>query len=547
MANFGVKAGKLGAWFRATKEEITSGIIPGLWIAETGVVLAICGFAIHRKLKSYLSNKDEEKKKDREIATSKAKGTAMMEREIAIAKAKSEIETEAYAQTKKIDFDYHVQLQEYTKSFNENPGSNDAEKGSLQLPTSWIGTYMKRHPLPELPGIIGFITKLSPGIQIAALLNTLSMFGAMCFSKVRAEYLDKKTHAPNLQVVIEGMSGSGKDFFKRLYDLFFDSITQADAQNIGKPGKILSTIGVDTSTSSLHEICADNQEVHLYIQESEIKHVTKCMKDKKGVSEEMLRYAFDNDYVTHTSKNNKFRYHIFLNYTFTGTPNDVEEFIKGKESDGNASRIAWASIPESQVTDKAQELPDGANLELILGNINLWREQYCFETDKSGKDTAVKEVTVDLSYINAALKEWLKKQEKFSRKDDARASMARRYAAMAFHCAMILHVMMGCPVDIGNRKKVVDLTIYLADYLIESFLNKFGDLLRESIKKQREKMGSQVNATESKGLSDDELEKIIQIRNIEKKPWKVLAFEHGTTEDALKKAVERYRKKKNKK
>jgi hypothetical protein len=43
------------------------------------------------------------------------------------------------------------------------------------------------------------------------------------------------------------------------------------------------------------------------------------------------------------------------------------------------------------------------------------------------------------------------------------------------------------------------------------------------------------------------LEKIIQIRNIEKKPWKVLAFEHGTTEDALKKAVERYRKKKNKK
>ena len=166
-------------------------------------------------------------------------------------------------------------------------------------------------------------------------------------------------------------------------------------------------------------ICADNQEVHLYIQESEIKHVTKCMKDKKGVSEEMLRYAFDNDYVTHTSKNNKFRYHIFLNYTFTGTPNDVEEFIKGKESDGNASRIAWASIPESQVTDKAQELPDGANLELILGNINLWREQYCFETDKSGKDTAVKEVTVDLSYINAALKEWLKKQEKFSRWPEA--------------------------------------------------------------------------------------------------------------------------------
>ena len=545
MANFGVKAGKLGAWFRATKEEITSGIIPALWIAETGVVLAICGFAIHRKLKSIQSNKDDAERQERERAANQAKEDAKLERELAIAKVKSQLEVDSYSQKKKVDLDYEIQY-DALKSANREENNNEGDTPT-QSSTSWIAKYMKHHPVPELPGIIGFITKLSPGIQIAALLNTLSMFGAMCFSKVRAEYLDKKTHAPNLQVVIEGMSGSGKDFFKRLYDLFFDSITQADAQNIGKPGKILSTIGVDTSTSSLHEICADNQEVHLYIQESEIKHVTKCMKDKKGVSEEMLRYAFDNDYVTHTSKNNKFRYHIFLNYTFTGTPNDVEEFIKGKESDGNASRIAWASIPESQVTDKAQELPDGANLELILGNINLWREQYCFETDKSGKDTAVKEVTVDLSYINAALKEWLKKQEKFSRKDDARASMARRYAAMAFHCAMILHVMMGCPVDIGNRKKVVDLTIYLADYLIESFLNKFGDLLRESIKKQREKMGSQVNATESKGLSDDELEKIIQIRNIEKKPWKVLAFEHGTTEDALKKAVERYRKKKNKK
>ena len=545
MANFGVKAGKLGAWFRATKEEITSGIIPALWIAGTGVVLAICGFAIQRKLKSSLANKDDAERQERERAANQAKEDAKLERELAIAKVKTQLEVDAYSQKKKVDLDYEIQY-DALKSANREENKNEGE-ALTQSSTSWIGKYMKNHPVPELPGIIGFITKLSPGIQIAALLNTLSMFGAMCFSKVRAEYLDKKTHAPNLQVVIEGMSGSGKDFFKRLYDLFFDSITQADAQNIGKPGKILSTIGVDTSTSSLHEICADNQEVHRYIQESEIKHVTKCMKDKKGVSEEMLRYAFDNDYVTHTSKNNKFRYHIFLNYTFTGTPNDVEEFIKGKESDGNASRIAWASIPESQVTDKAQELPDGANLELILGNINLWREQYCFETDKSGKDTAVKEVTVDLSYRNAALKEWLKKQEKFSRKDDARASMARRYAAMAFHCAMILHVMMGCPVDIGNRKKVVDLTIYLADYLIESFLNKFGDLLRESIKKQREKMGSQVNATESKGLSDDELEKIIQIRNIEKKPWKVLAFEHGTTEDALKKAVERYRKKKNKK
>ena len=538
MANFGVKVGKQGAWFRATKEEIAGGVIPALWIAETALVLAICGTAIHRKLKSNMANKDDAERQERERAANQAKEDAKLERELAIAKVKYQLEVDSYSQKKKIDLDYEIQ---YDALKNANPEENyNKDEALTQSSTSWIGKYMKNHPMPELPSIIGFVTKLSPGIQIAALLNILSMFGAMCFSRVRALYQDNKMHAPNLQVIIEGMSGAGKEFFMQLHELLFGSVVQADATNMNNPGKIISTIGVDITTSSLHDICANNKEVHLYIQDSEIKHVTNCMNRKKGVSEEMLCYAFDNALISNMSKNSKSRYHIFLNYTFTGTPGDVAEFIKGKEADGIASRIAWASIPESKVTDQAQKLPDGKDLDFIRGKIDVWREQYCYETDKSGKDKATQETTIDLGYINTALKEWLHKQEKLSKNDLARASVARRYAAMAFHCAIILHMMMDNPTNHGERKNVEKLTIYLADYLIEGFLNKYGNKLREAIKKQRELMNG--TSSNPKELTDEVLDNIIKNKKESQRTWKEIANEYGVSEEALRKRASRRKK-----
>ena len=202
--------------------------------------------------------------------------------------------------------------------------------------------------------------------------------------------------------------------------------------------------------------------------------------------------------------------------------------------------MAWASIPESKVTDKAQELPNGADLELIRGYIGLWREQYCFETDKSGKDKAAQETTIDLGYINIALDEWLHKQDNLSKNDSARASVARRYAAMAFHCAIILHMMMDNPANHSERKKVEKLTIYLADYLIESFLNKFGNKLKEEIEKQRELMNGQ--SSTPKKLTDEVLDNIMNIKKEKKKTWKELADEYGVSEAALKQKARRHKK-----
>ena len=542
MPNFNFNFGKLGFGVRATEDQIKNSIVAGLWIAETLIVLAICGYAIHRKLKSILNNEDEAKKLERDAAAQNAKGNAVLERAIALAQAKSKIDVEAYIQKKKVDLDFEIHKNEYKTSFQESsPDSNDnGNDASVQSITSWISKYMKRHPLPELPDIIGFVANLSSGIQVAALLNVLSMFGAMCFSKVRALYLDKKEHAPNIQLIIEGMSGSGKDFFMQLLELLFGSIIHVDATNISKPDKIISTIGIDISNSSLHEICSGNQGVHLYIQDPEIKNVTNRMKEKKGLSDEMYRNAFDGAFVTYIRKDKRYRYPLFLNYTYTGTPNDVEEFIKGKEADGNASRIAWASIPESRLTDSPQNLPEGDDLKRIHNKIEYWRRLYCYETDKSGKDVAVQVTRIDLDYVNAALGKWLSKQEKLSKTDTARASVAKRYAAMAFHFAIIIHMMMNEPADANRRMEVETLTLYLADYLIESFLNKFGSRLKESIEKQLDMMNGQPNANKPQGLSDEKLEELIKTKG--EKTWKEIAVEYGITEDALKQRVSRYKR-----
>ncbi len=161
----------------------------------------------------------------------------------------------------------------------------------------------------------------------------------------------------------------------------------------------------------------------------------------------------------------------------------------------------------------------------------------------SGKNKAAQETTIDLGYINIALDEWLHKQDNLSKNDSARASVARRYAAMAFHCAIILH-MMSNPSSHSERKKVEKLTIYLADYLIESFLNKYGNKLREEIEKQRELMNGQ--SSTPKKLTDEVVEKLIRQHDEENKTWGFLAQEVGSTEAKLKKRAERFKKNKKK-
>jgi hypothetical protein len=49
-------------------------------------------------------------------------------------------------------------------------------------------------------------------------------------------------------------------------------------------------------------------------------------------------------------------------------------------------------------------------------------------------------------------------------------------AAIAFHCAIVIHMLYDNPTTANwqKRQKVVELTLFIADYCIERFLHKYG-------------------------------------------------------------------------
>lgn len=473
--------------------------------------------------------------------------------------ANNQSDVRKHREEKMIDLGYEREKAKI--KFDEDNTSNSNTNDIDDSPNDklWLDDYRKKHPMPKLPSFLKFILGCPEGYEIAVLLNMLSMLGAMCFSRVRAKYLDGVAKAPNLQVIIEGISGGGKSLFKRIYDLYFGRIKESDAEKEKSSKdfdadkektseqKIISTKGIDTSTAALCELLDDNQGVHLYIQESEIIRVVDLQKQRKGIPASYFLPAFDNDDVIRTTKNGETRFKLYLNYTFTGTAEGVERFIKGKVADGTAGRICWGVIPMDMacISQETPELPEDELIENYRDQIDLWRGKYCFTTDEEGNDIAVPEQMIDLSYVNEALSRWLSKQEK--KNEPERNAVARRFGEMAFHCAIILHMLWGEPKE-GNedRDKVVKLTLYLADYLIERYLKKFSDELKESIERNRNAESVQTtSSSSSKPVFTDELCAELIMKQKAGSTWLEIARDLYTTEDAVKAQIKRYRKKLN--
>ena len=122
-------------------------------------------------------------------------------------------------------------------------------------------------------------------------------------------------------------------------------------------------------------------------------------------------------------------------------------------------------------------MPKGQDLEKIRDQIDQWHDKYCYHTD-NGIDIARVETDIDLDYVNAALKKWLDSQYDRYMEDhnSARKDTRTRAATIAFHAAIVIHMLWEQPTEteMEKRKAVTDLAIYVADYCIERFIHKFG-------------------------------------------------------------------------
>jgi hypothetical protein len=342
-------------------------------------------------------------------------------------------------------------------------------------------------PVNLPPIFCAYLENCPDGCQEAVIATLTTALGAV-FSNVQATYLDGKKHRPNLITVVEGPWGSGKGKCKEVYDSLLARRIQRDREKFTCPdNKIIQALSVNTSSSRLIDIMANNKGVHGIIFEPEIRTMIEAVKKPNGLTYDVIRKAFDNDAIERINKSKNAPQGFFtvaLNMVLTGTPGDTNKFIEGQLEGGTASRIWWVILPEVENPSAPPFLmPDDEEVEHFRDKIDEWADKYSYHTDEQGNDIPAEPFTIDLDYVNDELRRWLEYQTDLSEEQDnpARRDVCRRIAAMAFQQAIVYHMLYDNPFpkQRKERQEVLALTIYMANYCMERFLHKFGNLQNE--------------------------------------------------------------------
>lgn len=365
--------------------------------------------------------------------------------------------------------------------------TGDVITDSTNDSVSWFEYYHEKFPIMpfDLPPIISdYLVGCPAGFEEAVIAQLTTTLGAVCCSRVQAKYHTGHFKRPNLQTIIEAPSGSGKSIFENIHKNLLARRIDTDNENFmefREKQPIMQTISMTASAPMLIDILAFNKGVHAVAFEPEIKTVAEAMRTSNGISMDLLCKAFDNSSVTRMNKDKSApqgEFQVCLNYVFTGTPDAVERYInrsKGIEG-GNAARICWCVLPPREKELPKMDFPDEEVMENIYDEIDRMAKQYSYSIDDNGVFVPADMVTVNLDYVNDELRKWLDSQYELAiaEENKERDTQRGRFATMAFQCAIVYHILYGCPTDADDRKKVTQLTLYMANYFIERYLHKFG-------------------------------------------------------------------------
>lgn len=432
----------------------------------------------------------------------------------------------------------------------------------LVNPSKWISDFEAKFPTPyfsKIPVLGKIISGCPDGYKVPMALHLLTAMGAICFSRVRAPYMDGRKHGPNLLLIIEGESGSGKSYFASIYkDLFLEVIEEDRIKYAnGGANTIISTAGIDISAPKFAELLANNKDVHNFIMETEFSTVEKVFSRNSSLDPEILRKAFDNEQC-YRNRFGKYQsngiFNVFMNCSFTGTPQAINRFFNVNEVEGGtARRFCFSIIPESGRELPDFKLPQDKELKEIREKIMSWRQTYCFNHDNEKGDIPCSEYVVDLDYVKRALKVWLSGQYDLYEHDGIKERKDHRnsIAAIAFHYAIVLHMLL---IDSNNSKnnkdKVVEITLYIANYCMERYIAKFSSSDAVVSNSCVEPAGTECLVEVPKDtISDEVLESCLNRRGTTGENGKpiglgTMAKELGIKKYELKNALGRYKKNK---
>lgn len=429
-------------------------------------------------------------------------------------------------------------------------------------PSKWISDFEAKFPTPyfsKIPVLGKIISGCPDGYKVPMALHLLTAMGAICFSRVRSVYIDGRKHGPNLLLIIEGESGSGKSYFASIYkDLFLEVIEEDRIKYAnGGANTIISTAGIDISAPKFAELLANNKDVHNFIMETEFSTVEKVFSRNSSLDSEILRKAFDNEQC-YRNRFGKYQsngiFNVFMNCSFTGTPQAINRFFNENEVEGGtARRFCFSIIPESGRELPDFKFPQGNELEEIRRKIRSWRHTYCFNHDNEKGDNPCSEYVVDLDYVKKALKVWLSGQYDLYEHDGIKERKDHRksIAAIAFHYAIVLHMLL---IDSNNSKnnkdKVVEITLYIANYCMERYIAKFSSSDAVVFNSCVEPAGTECLVEVPKDtISDEVLEYWLNMHGRTNDNGDVIGYgtigkELGITKDQARNELKRYAKKK---
>ena len=429
-------------------------------------------------------------------------------------------------------------------------------------PSKWISDFEAKFPTPyfsKIPVLGKIISGCPDGYKVPMALHLLTAMGAICFSRVRSVYIDGRKHGPNLLLIIEGESGSGKSYFASIYkDLFLEVIEEDRIKYAnGGANTIISTAGIDISAPKFAELLANNKDVHNFIMETEFSTVEKVFSRNSSLDSEILRKAFDNEqyYRNRFGKDQSNGiFNVFMNCSFTGTPQAINRFFNENEVEGGtARRFCFSIIPESGRELPDFKFPQDKELKEISEKIRSWRHTYCFNHDNEKGDNPCSEYVVDLDYVKKALKVWLSGQYDLYEHDGIKERKDHRnsIAAIAFHYAIVLHMLL---IDSNNSKnnkdKVVEITLYIANYCMERYIAKFSSSDAVVSNSCVEPAGTECLVEVPKDtISDEVLEYWLNMHGRTNDNGDVIGYgtigkELGITKDQARNELKRYAKKK---
>ena len=367
--------------------------------------------------------------------------------------------------------------------------------------------------LPALPSPWKeFVMNAPEQFKEAMVVSMLPVMGTL-LTRLRAEYLDGETHAPNFQVVVEAPQASGKSFTRKMVDFLMRPIVMRDAlervkeqqylaqmkllKNSKKlpeePEIIIRSVPATISIAKLLKRLDKSGGTHLFTYLEELDTLTKSNQAGAWSQKtDIYRNAFDNseygqDYMSDNSYSAIVR--VYYNMLMCGTPRAVSRFYKDPE-DGLCSRVVFSKLPDQF----GEVMPIWGKMdEATSDTLNTLLDDFMEETyDKNGGLKPQK--VVDMKWMHKAVNLWLedKRMSAIMTQNRALDVFRRRSAVIAFRGAMLVYYCW----TIGRknargltfaRQRTTAFFTWLAEYTLNRQMEKYGDTLNDCFAEVRPK------------------------------------------------------------